>query len=322
MTGSVGFIGIGRMGRPMAGHLAAAGHRLVIHDRLPQACDALAGQAGVRIAASAPEVARACPVVFVMLPDSAAVDALLWQEGLAAALAPGSLLIDMGSSDPHRTRDNHRRLGEAGVAMLDAPVSGGVRRALDATLAIMVGGAPADLERARPLLSRLGATLAHVGPPGAGHALKALNNYVSASGLLAVSEALVAARRFGIDAAAANALFNASSGRNNTTETKVEAFMLSGSFASGFALSLMRKDIETARALMTALDAPHEFADACAALWAQAERALPPGADHTEMYRHLLAAAPVAAGSADTAGAAGAAAPGPDAGPVSDPGSR
>lgn len=314
MTRPVGFIGIGRMGRPMAGHLAAAGHRLMIHDRLPQACEPLSGLEGVSVAADAAEVARACRVVFVMLPDSVAVDALLWDQGLAAALAPDSLLIDMGSSDPNRTRDNHRRLAERGVAVLDAPVSGGVRRALDATLAIMVGGAAADLERARPLLVRLGGTVAHVGPPGAGHALKALNNYVSASGLLAVSEALVAARRFGIEPSTANALFNASSGRNNTTEAKVEAFMLSGSFASGFALALMRKDIDTARALMTALEAPHDFADACAALWTRAEAALGPGADHTEMFRYLL-------GRADERADSASASPAP-ASPGADVGSR
>jgi 3-hydroxyisobutyrate dehydrogenase len=296
MEDQVGFIGIGRMGGPMAGHLAAAGHRLLIHDRQPAAARALAGQAGVRIAGSAVELAGRCRIVVMMLPDSAAVDALLWDEGFAPALEEGSLLIDMGSSDPHRTRENHRRLAESGVALLDAPVSGGVRRAVDATLAIMVGGEPAALDRARPLLQRLGRTIAHVGPPGAGHALKALNNFVSASGLLAVCEALVAAQRFGIDPAAANALFNASSGRNNTTETKVDAFMLSGTFGSGFAMALMRKDIDTARALMSALDVPHGFADACAALWAQAERALPEGADHTAMYRHILAIAALTGG--------------------------
>lgn len=291
MDQRIGFIGIGRMGGPMAGHLAAAGHALLIHDRQPAAVQALAGVSGVAIAESAAEVGRRCAVVFMMLPDSAAVDALLWAGGLAQALAPGALLIDMGSSDPHRTRENHRRLAGSGVTLLDAPVSGGVRRALDATLAIMVGGDAAALERARPLLARLGRTIAHVGPPGAGHALKALNNFVSASGLLAVCEALVAAQRFGIDPTAANALFNASSGRNNTTETKVEPFMLSGTFGSGFAMALMRKDIDTARSLMSALAVPHAFADACSALWAQAERALPEGADHTAMYRHVLEAA-------------------------------
>ncbi|MBU6272554.1 MAG: NAD(P)-dependent oxidoreductase [Betaproteobacteria bacterium] len=291
MSSPIGFVGLGRMGRPMAGHLAAAGHPVLGHDRLPAAREALAGT-GVTLAADLAALAAACRIVILMLPDSAAVDALLWQEGLAAGLAPGSLVIDMGSSDPDRTRENHQRLAQSGIALLDAPVSGGVRRALDASLAIMVGGEAAALERARPLLQRLGATVAHVGPPGAGHALKALNNFVSASGLLAVCEALVAAQRFGIDPAAANALFNASSGRNNTTETKVAQFMLSGSFGSGFSLALMRKDIATARGLMHALGVPHGFVDACAEIWSQAERSLPPGVDHTEMYRHVMGAVP------------------------------
>ncbi|MEI8302147.1 MAG: NAD(P)-dependent oxidoreductase [Burkholderiales bacterium] len=290
MSLPIGFVGLGRMGRPMAGHLAAAGHAVLGHDRLPAAREALAGT-GVTPVADLAALAAACPIVILMLPDSAAVDALLWQEGLAAGLAPGALVIDMGSSDPARTRENHRRLAQAGVALLDAPVSGGVRRALDASLAIMVGGEAAALERARSLLQRLGATVAHVGPPGAGHALKALNNFVSASGLLAVCEALAAAQRFGIDPAAANALFNASSGRNNTTETKVAQFMLSGSFGSGFSLALMRKDIDTARGLMHVLGVPHGFVDACAAIWSQAERSLPAGVDHTEMYRHVLGGA-------------------------------
>jgi 3-hydroxyisobutyrate dehydrogenase len=290
MSLPIGFVGLGRMGRPMAGHLAAAGHTVLGHDRLPAAREALAGT-GVTPATDLAAITAACPIVILMLPDSASVDALLWDEGLAAGLAPGALLIDMGSSDPARTRENHRRLAQAGVALLDAPVSGGVRRALDASLAIMVGGEAAALERARPLLQRLGATVAHVGPPGAGHALKALNNFVSASGLLAVCEALTAAQRFGIDPAAANALFNASSGRNNTTETKVAQFMLSGSFGSGFSLALMRKDIDTARGLMHGLGVPHGFVDACAAIWSQAERSLPAGVDHTEMYRHVLGGA-------------------------------
>jgi 3-hydroxyisobutyrate dehydrogenase len=200
-------------------------------------------------------------------------------------MAPGSLLIDMGSSDPNHSRDNQRRLAERQVALVDAPVSGGVRRARDASLAIMAGGEAADVERARPLLDQLGRTVVHVGPPGAGHALKALNNYVSAAGLAAVCEALVAAQRFGIAPSTANALFNASTGRNNTTELKVEQFMLSGAFNSGFALALMRKDIDTARTLMHALGSAHGFVDACAAIWTEAETTLPAGADHTAMYR-------------------------------------
>lgn len=287
MGAPIGFIGIGQMGRPMAGHLAAAGYPVRVHDRRREAADSLAATAGIEVAADALALADACDTVVLMLPDSRIVDALLWDDGLAGRLRPGALLLDMGSSDPNRTRDNHARLAARGVAMIDAPVSGGVRRALDASLSIMVGGLPPDVERAQPLLSKLGRTILHVGPPGAGHALKALNNYVSAAGLLAACEALVAAQRFGIDPATANRLFNASTGRNNTTEVKVEQFMLSGRFDSGFALALMRKDLDTARALIASVDGVHAFADACAGSWAAAEQALPPGADHTAMYRYV-----------------------------------
>ena len=287
MGTTIGFLGIGQMGRPMAGHLAAAGYDVLVYDRRSEATAPLAGTAGIRIAQAAQLVAQSCDVALLMLPDSAIVDALLWNDGFAASLKPGTLLLDMGSSDPNHTRENQRKLAAVGIAMVDAPVSGGVKRANDASLAIMAGGVVADFERARPLLEKLGRTVVHVGPPGAGHALKALNNYVSASGLLAVCEALVAAQRFGIEPATANALFNASTGRNNTTDVKVVPFMLSGKFDSGFALSLMRKDIDTARALMHSLNSAHGFVDACADAWQQAEQGLPAGADHTAMYAFI-----------------------------------
>lgn len=290
MVATVGFLGVGQMGRPMSGHLAAAGYPLVVHDPRAEAVASLAAVAGVELAPDAITVARRCEIVVLMLPDSRIVDRLLWDDGFADAMNAGALLVDMGSSDPNRTRDNHRRLAEKGVAMVDAPVSGGVRRAVDATLSIMVGGVAGHVERARPLLERLGRTVVHVGPPGAGHALKALNNYVSAAGLLAVCEALVAAEKFGIDPSTANALFNASTGRNNTTDVKVEQFMLSGRFDSGFALALMRKDLDTARALIRSVDGAHAFVDACAAAWADAEKALPAGADHTSMYTYTRGA--------------------------------
>lgn len=281
---AAGFIGLGRMGRPMATHLAAAGHRLLAFDTVADARAALASIDGIRIANDALAVAKDCAIVVLMLPDSAIVDKLLWDEGFAASLAAGSMVIDMGSSDPNHTRDNHGRLAAKGITLVDAPVSGGVARAISASLAIMVGGELDDVERARPLLEKLGKTIMHVGPPGAGHALKALNNFVSASGLLATCEALVAAERFGIDPSTANSLFNASTGRNNTTDVKVEKFMLSGRFDSGFALSLMRKDIDTARALIHSVGSAHGFVDACAGQWQQAEKLLPQGADHTAMY--------------------------------------
>ena len=285
MATTIGFLGLGQMGRPMACNLAEAGHDLLAYDRSSEALAAVAGKQRISAGRDLRSLAEACDTLILMLPDSRIVDGVLWgDDGLAACLRPGALLIDMGSSDPNRTRENHRRLAEQGVALVDAPVSGGVKRAIDASLSIMAGGDEADFDRARPIFDKLGRTILHVGPAGAGHALKALNNYVSASGLLAVCEALVAAQRFGIDPETANALFNTSTGRNNTTDVKVEQFMLSGRFDAGFAMALMRKDLETARSLMHSLGSAHDFVDACARLWNEAEKTLPAGADHTAMY--------------------------------------
>jgi 3-hydroxyisobutyrate dehydrogenase len=186
-----------------------------------------------------------------------------------------------------RSRDNAARLAQSGIAFVDAPVSGGVKRAIDGSLAIMMGGEADAVEQVRPLLQAMGKTLVHVGAAGAGHAVKALNNYVSASGLLAVCEALTAAEAFGVDPHKVNQVFNASTGRNNTTDVKVETFMLSGAFNSGFALALMRKDLQTAQAFIDRMGTEDGFAQACLNVWKQAEEGLDPGADHTAMYRFI-----------------------------------
>ena len=153
-------------------------------------------------------------------------------------------------------------------------------------------GRAADVARARPVLEALGRTLIHVGDAGAGHAVKALNNYVSAAGLIAVSEALVAARRFGIDPHVVNSVFNASTGKNNTTEHKVENFMLSGRYDSGFALALMRKDLQTAAGFIDRMGTPGEFARKTLDVARDAEQALGDGADHTAMHAYVSGRAP------------------------------
>ncbi|MFO1195917.1 MAG: NAD(P)-dependent oxidoreductase [Burkholderiaceae bacterium] len=281
----IGLVGLGKMGAPMARNLLRAGFRVAGLDLAPDAGRDLDAIDGFTRAESARGAARDAEVVILMLPDSEAVDALLWgSAGLAAALAAGTLLVDMGSSDPSCSRVNAQRLEAAGVGFLDAPVSGGVRRAVDGSLSIMIGGREADVARARPVLEALGRTLIHVGDAGAGHAVKALNNYVSAAGLIAVSEALVAARRFGIDPHVVNSVFNASTGKNNTTEHKVENFMLSGRYDSGFALALMRKDVETAVGFIDRMGSPGEFARKTLDVARDAERALGDGADHTAVH--------------------------------------
>lgn len=291
----VGFIGLGMMGRPMAARLHAVGLPLVVADRTPAALAAFARACpGARAAATLADFAG-CAAVVTMLPDSDAVDAVTLGErsaddspvGLIDVLRPGAVLIDMSSSQPLRTRALARALARAGIGMLDAPVSGGVKRALDGSLAIMVGGVTAVFDRWRPLLGHLGHSITHVGAAGAGHAMKALNNYVSAAGLVAASEALHAGRRFGLDPALMTEVLNQSTGRNNTTENKVKPYMLSGAFDSGFSLALMAKDLGTAIGLGESIGVPMPLGDRVLALWRDADRDLGAGADHTEMYRWL-----------------------------------
>lgn len=278
----------------MAGNLLRAGFEVSGYDVVAGAGQDLSSRPGFERAGSPEACVAVADVVVLMLPDSEVVDRLLWEPppGLVARMRPGTLVIDMGSSDPLRSRSNAERLAAAGLDFIDAPVSGGVKRALDGTLSIMVGGPAAAFERARPVLEAMGRTLIHVGGPGAGHAVKALNNYVSAAGLIAVSEALVAAEAFGIDPHLVNQALNASTGRNNTTEVKVENFMLSKRYDSGFALALMRKDIQTASRFIDGMKTPGRLAHECLAVATAAEGALGDGADHTAVHAYIARQAP------------------------------
>jgi 3-hydroxyisobutyrate dehydrogenase len=274
------------MGMPMIRNLLRANLSVTGFDLNPLVAEELKSEIHFEMAASAIELTKKCNVIILMLPDSKIVDRLLWEgdEALANSMNAKQILIDMGSSDPVRSRVNFDRLAQLGISFIDAPVSGGVRRAKDGSLSIMIGGLTPAVESVQPLFKAMGKTLVHVGAAGAGHAVKALNNYVSASGLLAVCEALVAAEKFGIDPHLVNQVFNVSTGKNNSTEVKVENFMLSGTFNSGFSLALMRKDLQTALDFITRMETPNSFADACTQTWTEAERTLEKGADHTAMF--------------------------------------
>jgi 3-hydroxyisobutyrate dehydrogenase len=275
----VGFVGLGSMGRPMAERLAAAGWQLLVYDARPEATN------GFVAAASLAELARQSDVVITMLPDGDAVRAVV--AAMRGVLTAGAVVVDMGSSSPTGTQRLGRTLADAGVAMLDAPVSGGVARARAGTLSIMVGGEASVVARCRPLFAPLGAQVFETGPLGSGHALKALNNLVSAAGFLAAAEALLVGRRFGLDPDVMLDVFNASTARNNSTENKFRPFVFSRSFASGFSLALMVKDLGTAVDLADATATPAPLAARCRELWAGARDALAPGADHTEIARWL-----------------------------------
>lgn len=278
----IGFVGLGMMGSPMAHLLHAAGHTLVVKDAVPDVqAGFLDAHPGAEVATGAADFAD-CEVLVTMLPNSDIVDRVI--DEIAPALRRGATVVEMSSADPVRTRALAARLSERGVILVDAPVSGGVKKAVAGTLAIMVGGEAAAFERLRPVLSVVGQSLTHVGPVGAGHALKALNNYVSAAALIATVEAIHAGVAFGIDAATIVNVINTSTGRNNTTENKAHQYMLNGAFNSGFSLALQAKDVGIAVALGGAVGQPMRLARQVDAITTQASETLGSGADHTELY--------------------------------------
>ena len=289
----IGIVGLGKMGAPMARNLQRAGFRVALNDIDASLARTLAGEIGAEAYERLPELAQACRVVITMVPDGRIVrDVALGragapESGLAAGFAKGSVLIDMSSSAPTGTQQLGAELAERGIDMIDAPVSGGVRRAIPAQLAIMIGGKSELIERCRPILSALGTQLFVAGPLGAGHAVKCLNNYVSAAGLLAAAEGLVAAQRFGLEPKVALEVLNASTGKNNSTENKFAQFVFSRSFGSGFSLGLMAKDLRTALELAAQVKAPMPLGEHCVPLWNDAEHALGANADHTEIVRML-----------------------------------
>lgn len=288
---TLGFVGLGMMGAPMVRRLAGAGTAPVLFDTDGGKAKALAAETGGRAAASLAELGAACDIVVTMLPNSSIVRSVVvgGEDDLCAGLKPGSIVIDMSSSDPLATRDLGADLAKRSILVLDAPVSGGVRKAVAGTLSIMLGGDDAAaLDRAEPLLSPMG-TVIRTGPLGSGHAAKALNNYVSAAGLAAAAEAVAIAERFGIDPNTLVDVLNASTGRNNSTENKLKQFIVSGKFNSGFSLALMAKDIRTADDLAHQLDVPAPLADEVAAQWDEALKMLGPSADHTEIGRYSTA---------------------------------
>ncbi len=285
MGEEIGFVGLGNMGLPMARRLLEAGHRVRGFDAAPAARARFAALDGAVAAGDAAQAAAGAGVLVLMLPTSAVVRAVLVDDGALEALPAGATVVDMSSSEPLETRELARLAARRGVALVDAPVSGGVRGAEAGTLTIMAGG-PADrVEAVRPLLDALGSRIVHAGEVGAGHALKAINNLLSATHLLASSEALRIGRAFGLDPARMLEAINGSSGRSWSTEHKLPDFVLTETYASGFGLRLMVKDMGIACALGERLGAAPALGARALELWERAAGALPAGADHTEIAR-------------------------------------
>jgi 3-hydroxyisobutyrate dehydrogenase len=279
----VGFAGIGAMGWPMAANLVRAGFAVTVADVAAGRAEAFAAQAGGVVAASVAEAATRADVFVTVLPTSTQVAEVIGQA--SGVLPAGSLVIEMSSGVPAVTRALAAVLAATGVALIDCPVSGGVGRARSGELTIMAGGPAEQLDRARPVLSALATAIHHCGDTGAGQAMKALNNLVSAAGLLIGIEALLIGQGAGLDPDLMIDVLNASTGMNNSTRNKLRQFVLSRTFDSGFGLDLMVKDLTIALDVGRDGRIPAPFAALCRELWSSAASLLGPGQDHTAVAR-------------------------------------
>jgi 3-hydroxyisobutyrate dehydrogenase len=282
---AIGFVGLGNMGEPMSARLGAAGFRVAAFDIDPGARERAARNGGVEAMASLSEAAKDAVTVILILPNSRVVRQVVLDDGLLEAMEPGALLVDMSSSDASETRALAGPVGQRGVRFIDAPVSGGVSGAREGTLTIMVGGAESDLADCRPVFDVLGKEVIHVGDLGAGHAVKALNNLLSATSLLASGEVLATAIEFGLDPGVVLDVLNRSSGKSWSTELKLPKYVLTDRFDSGFGMRLMLKDIQIATNLAREMGTPALLGEAVVGYWAQAADALGEDADHTEIAK-------------------------------------
>jgi len=294
----IGFIGLGVMGAPMAGHLARAGYALTVLDADPLRTRMVAEAcAGVRIAGTPREVGAASDIVITMLPNGRIVQQVtLGEEGLQAGMSAGSLLLDTSSSEPWLTRDTARTLAQSGIDLVDAPVSGAQWGAEAAELVFMVGAAPASFERVVPLFERMGRAHFHLGVVSSGHAMKCINNLITAVTFLATSEGLASGARAGLDPAAMNAVLNESTGGSWITRNHIEQRVLSRSFDDPFKLELMMKDINIALDLARETRTPMPLSGLAQQLWGAADRMAGPGASVSEIARWVerLAGAEIA----------------------------
>ena len=281
----VAFVGLGQMGLPMAGHLVRGGFEVVGYDLSKDAKSSFKALGGLT-ADSIPEALVGAHCIITMLPNGKIVQSAIAPGEAFKAAPKGALLLEMSSSAPTETQELAALVGDH-LRVIDAPVSGGVKRAVTGTLTVMAGGDAADLDRAEPVLMAMANKVFRCGPVGAGHAMKAINNYVSGAGVIAASEGVQLGLAFGLEAETVVDVLNASSGKNNASEVKMKQFILNGTFASGFALGLMAKDIRIAARLSTELGLRQAGLKLTADVWDNASQAVGGSVDHTRLYEYL-----------------------------------
>jgi 3-hydroxyisobutyrate dehydrogenase-like beta-hydroxyacid dehydrogenase len=289
MAMELGFIGLGVMGTPMAGHLANAGHSVTVLDVDRAKAERLAAtHPNIEVAATPREVASRADIVVTMLPSGEFVrNVAVGKDGLLEGFEGGELVIDTSSCEPWFTVETAKALAARGVDMVDSATSGAEMGAKAASLVFMIGGTAAAVARARPVLEIMGKHLFHLGPIGAGHAMKSINNTITAMTLAATAEGLVLGKMFGLDPNVMTDVLNVSTGGSWITQTHIKQRITNRAFDDPFKLELMVKDIRIALELAEREHANVPFWAAGQAIWKKADEEAGPGASVSELVRHI-----------------------------------
>src|SRR3954468_862460 len=287
MAQSVGFVGVGNMGWPMAACLVKAGFTVHVNDSRQEVANNFVQQVGGSAPDSLHQLAEASEIIVTMLPTSTIVERVLAEgdDNIFAGMKPGTIIIEMSSGVPSVTQVLAEKVASLGGTLIDAPVSGGVPRAKSGQLAIMVGGESATIDQAMPVLSAMGTSVLRTGAVGSGQAMKALNNLVSTGGFLIGIEALLIGQRFGLDPGVMTDVLNAATGMNNSTQKKFRQFVLSRKFNAGFTMGLLAKDLSIAMQTARETGTAAPLSALVREMIVSAEALYGSGADHTEMAK-------------------------------------
>jgi len=285
---TLGFIGLGTIGAPLATRLLHAGFRVQIYDFDNDTLRYFLMETGGEVAASPRHMAEACDVVLAMLPRPADVRAAaIGREGVVHGFGAGKIFADLSASPPAQTREIAKELRRAGVATVDAPALGGLAELRAGKLTLLVGGDDEAVLRAAPVLETFGSRLIRTGPVGSAHATRALCGQLAALCFLATAETLMVGRRAGLEPAALLEALNASAGANYATETTIARHVLSRGFGSGLPLDGLLGDLQQALDVARDAEMPAPLSAVAREIWATARLALGPGQDHTRLIRWL-----------------------------------
>jgi 3-hydroxyisobutyrate dehydrogenase len=284
---TVGVIGLGNMGRGMALSARRGGYRVLGFDAAPGVAEHLQAE-GVEARASIAAIAGEADVLILSLPTSAIVeDVVLGKGGVVDHAKPGLIVVDTTTADPNSTKKVAAALAENKIGFVDGPVSGGPKGAATATMTMVLGGSEADVAAVEPILAVISAKRVHVGPVGAGHVTKIINNMLTGVHLLAASEAVRAAQANGVDPEKLVEALNGGSGRNSATLTNYPTWIFNGKFDSGFTMKLMRKDVRLAMALLDSVHASAPIAKESGRLWAASEASIGDAEDFNRIVQFI-----------------------------------